>query len=114
MVTIFNNTGDLGRWQHRRPLNSPCPADHLDSTHICLNNLENCQKTSRMDTLEPSVDKRPTGEGRKMGRGGVRYTDWWEGAGPVEGQPARQGRAPKSGFQKWRGQKERVLTASRT
>ena len=23
------------------------------------------------------------------------YTDWWEGAGAVEGQPTRQGRAPK-------------------
>ena len=46
-------------------LGSPRPADHLDSTHICLNNAENCQKTSRMDSPEPSVDKRPTEEGRK-------------------------------------------------
>ena len=37
-----------------------CPADCLDSTHICLNYPENCQKTSRMDSPEPSVDKRPT------------------------------------------------------
>ncbi|VFV19765.1 Hypothetical predicted protein [Lynx pardinus] len=26
---------------------------------------KNCQKTSRTDTLEPSIDKRPTEEGRK-------------------------------------------------
>ena len=48
-------------------LGSPRPADHLDSTHICLNNPENCQKTSRMDSPEPSVDERPTEEGRKWG-----------------------------------------------
>ena len=41
--------------------------DHLDSTHTCLNNPENHQKTSRMDFLEPSVDGRPTEEGRKGG-----------------------------------------------
>ena len=40
-------------------------ADHLDSTHIGLDNPENRQKTSRMESLEPSVDKRPTEEGRK-------------------------------------------------
>ena len=42
-------------------------ADHLDSTHTCLNNPENHQKTSRMDSLEPSIDKRPTEESRKGG-----------------------------------------------
>ena len=47
-------------------LDSPYPADHLDSTHICLKNPENHQKTSRTDSLEPSVDKRPTKEGRKV------------------------------------------------
>ena len=41
-----------------------------------LNNSENCQKTSRMDSLEPSLDKRPTEEGRK-GREAVRAT--WTG-----------------------------------
>ena len=41
------------------------PADHLDSTHICLNNLENRRKTSRMDSLEPRVDKKTMEEGRK-------------------------------------------------
>ena len=54
-----------GWW--RRMLGSPRPADHLDSTHICLNNPENCRKTSRTDSLEPSVDERPTEEGRKGG-----------------------------------------------
>ena len=53
------------RWQRRRMLGSPCPADHLDSTHICLNNPKNCQKTRRTDSLEPSIDKRPMEEGRK-------------------------------------------------
>ena len=48
-------------------LGSPRPADHLDSTHICLNNPENRQKSSRMDSLEPSGDKRPMEEGRKGG-----------------------------------------------
>ena len=58
----------LGRWRRRRMLGSPRPADHLDSTHTCLNNPENCQKTSRMDSPEPSTDERPTGEGRKGGQ----------------------------------------------
>ena len=52
-----------GRWWHRRTLGSPHPADHLDSTHTCLNNPENCQKTSRMDSPEPSIDKKPREEG---------------------------------------------------
>ena len=46
-------------------LGSLRPADHLDSTHICLNNPENHQKTSRMDSPEPSIDKKPMEEGRK-------------------------------------------------
>ena len=41
------------------------PADHLDSTYTCLTNTENHQKTSGMESLEPSADKRPTEEGRK-------------------------------------------------
>ena len=44
-------------------LGSPPPADHLDSTHTCLNNPENHQKTSRTDSLEPSIDERSTEEG---------------------------------------------------
>ena len=95
-------------------LGSPRPADHLDSTHTCLNNPENHQKTSRTDSPEPSIDKRPTEQGRKGGEGGACYTDWQKGAGAVEGQPARQGRAPESGLQKQRGRTECVLRASRT
>ena len=56
------------RWWCRRTLGSPHPADHLDSTHICLNNPENCQTTSGKDSQEPSIDKRPTEEGRKGGK----------------------------------------------
>ena len=48
-------------------LGSPRPADHLDSTHTCLNNPENRQKTSRTDSPEPSIDKRSREEGRKGG-----------------------------------------------
>ena len=43
-------------------LGSPRPSDHLDSTHIGLNNPENLQKTSRMDSPEPSIDETPTEE----------------------------------------------------
>ena len=45
-------------------LGSPRPADHLDSTHTCLNNPENHQKTSRTDSPEPSIDKRPMEEAK--------------------------------------------------
>ena len=48
-------------------LGSLRPADYLDSTHTCLNNPENRQKTSRMDSLEPRVDKKSMEEGRKGG-----------------------------------------------
>ena len=95
--------GDLGRWQHRRMLGSPRPADRLDSTHICLNNPENCQKTSRMDSLEPSLDKRPMEEGRK-GREALHATQTsrrepgqWRDSPPYKAEP------PKSGLQKQRG-----------
>ena len=43
------------------------PADHLDCTYTCLNNLENRQKTSRTESLEPSTDEKPMEEGRKGG-----------------------------------------------
>ena len=56
-----------------RTLGSPRPVDHLDSTHTCINNEENHQKTSRTDSLEPSIDERPTEECRK-GRAVVRAT----------------------------------------
>ena len=66
-------------------------ADHLDSNHICLNNPENLQKTSRTDSLEPSVDERPTEEGRK---GGEAVSTTWTGHRKLGGGraacPARQ------------------------
>ena len=74
-------------------LGSPRPADHLDSTHICLNNPENRQKTSRMDSPEPSVDKRPRDEGRKGGevvrttRTGGREPGQWRGSPPGKAGP---------------------------
>ena len=48
-------------------LGSPHRADHLDYTHIHLNNPENCEKTSRMDSPETSIDKRTMEEGKKGG-----------------------------------------------
>ena len=80
-------------------LGSPRPTDHLDSTHICLNNPENRQKTSRTDSPEPYIDERPTEEAVGTTRTARREPGWWRGS-----QPARQGRAPESGLQKWRGQ----------
>ena len=76
-------------------LGSPRPADHLDSTHTCLNNPENCQKTSRMDSLKASADERPTEEGRKGGEAvrATRTGDWHEGAG-AEGQPTSKAEPP--------------------
>ena len=91
-------------------LGSPCPADHLDSTHIGLNNR---QMTSRMNSPEPSIDKRLTEEGRKGGevvcttRTGIREPGRWRGSLPCKAEP-------ESGLQKQRGQTECVLTASRT
>ena len=91
------------RWLHRRALGSPCPADHLDCTHTCLNNRENLQKPSRTDSLEPSVVKRPMEEGRKGGeavhvtRTGRREPGRWRGSLPSKAEPL------KSGLQKQRG-----------
>ena len=102
----------MGRWWPRRTLGSPCPADQLDSTHSCLNNPENHQKTSRMDSPEPSVDERSTEEGRKGGEA-VRATQTggrelgWRG-----GPPTKQ--SPESGWQKLRDGTECVGTASGT
>ena len=80
-------------------LGSPRPADHLDSTHICLIYPDNHQKTSRMDSLEPSIDERHMEEGRK-GREVVHAT-WTGGREPGRwkgSQPTQQGRAPESGL----------------
>ena len=88
--------GDGGgerRWWRSRTRGSPLPADHLDSTHTCLNNPENHQKTSRMDYPEPSVDKRPTEEGRKGGeavsatRTAGREPGQWRGSPPARQSP---------------------------
>ena len=65
----------------------------LDSTYICLNNPENRWKTSRMDSQEPSIDKRPTEEGRKGGeavrakRTGGREPGRWRGSPPARWNP---------------------------
>ena len=84
---------ERGRWRHRRVLGSPHPADHFDYTHTCLNNPENHQKTSRMESLEPSVDKRPMEEGRKgremvhATRTGRREPGQWRGSPPGKAEP---------------------------
>ena len=68
------------------------PADHLDSTYNCLNNPENHQKTSRMESPQPSADERPTEEGRKGGeavcapRTGGREPGW-KGGPPAKQSP---------------------------
>ena len=67
-------------------------ADHLDSTYTCLNNSENRQKPSRMESPEPSADERPKEEGRKGGEAGCSM-DWQEGA-RREGRPAGQAEPP--------------------
>ena len=67
-------------------------ADHLDSTHTCLNNPENHQKTSRTDSPEPSIDEKPTEEGRKGGEA-VHITQTggrepgWRGSPPARQSP---------------------------
>ena len=93
-------------------LGSPRPADHLDSTYTCLNNPENCQKISRMDSLEPNIDERPTEDGRK-GHEAVHTTR--TAGGSWGGRAAhRPSRVRKSSLQKQRGRTECVPTASRT
>ena len=98
MFISFKGTSRLqrwkreGRWQCRKMLGSPRPADHLDSTYTCLNNPENRQKTSRTDSPKPSVDERPTEEGRKGGEA-VRSTrtgrrePGWKGGLPAKQSP---------------------------
>ena len=91
-----------GRWRSRRMLGSLRPANHLDSTHTCLNNPEHRQKTSRMDSPEPSRDKRSKEEGRK-GRE-VACTTRTAGREPGwRGSPLGKAEPPKSGLQKQRG-----------
>ena len=83
-------------------LGSPRPADHLDSTHTCLNNPENHQKTSRTDSPEPSIDQRPTEEGRKGGevvhvtRTGGREPGRWRGSLPGKAEPLEKAEGPDS------------------
>ena len=85
-------------------LSSLRPTDHLDSTHTCLNNPENRQKTSGMECLEPSADERPTEEGRKGGEA-VRAPRTGGREPGAEGQPAGQAETPslagKSGGARW-------------
>ena len=68
-LSLTQDINLMGRWWCRRTLGSTHPVDHLDSTHTWLNNPENRQKTSRMESPEPSVDERSTEEGRKGGEG---------------------------------------------
>ena len=81
-------------------LGSPYPADNLDSTHICLNNPEIHQKTSRTDSPEPSVDKRPTEEGRKVGEAvhaswtGGREPGLWRGSPLGKAEPLARVEGP--------------------
>ena len=74
-------------------LGSLCPDDHLDSTHICIIYPENCQKTSRMDSPEPSIDERSMEESRKGGGvmratpTGGREPGQWRGSLPGKAEP---------------------------
>ena len=85
-------------------LGSPRPSDHLDSTHTCLSNPENHQKTSRTDSPEPRIDTRLTEDGRKgkevvhATQTGGRELGWWRGS-----PPPSKAEPLKSGLQKWRG-----------
>ena len=99
-----------GRWWRKRTLGSPRPADHLDSTYTCLNNPENCQKTSRTDSLEQT-----RGPLKRAGRAERQCALHGLAEGRRGGGAARRpSRDPKSGLQKWRGWMECVLTASGT
>ena len=97
-------------------LGSPRPADHLDSTHTCLNNPENHQKTSRTESPEPSADERPTEEGRKGGEAcalhGLAGGPGGREPGWRGGPPAKE--SPESGLQKRRGWTECLPKASGT
>ena len=72
---------------------------------MCLNNTENLQKTSRMDSPEPSIDERPTEKGRKGGEVLCATRTGGREQGQLRGShPTQQCRASESGLQKWRGQ----------
>ena len=81
------------------------PADHLDSTYICLTNPENRQKTGRTESPEPNADERPMEEVRK----GSEVVRTPRTGGREQGRRGSlPSRAPESGLQKPRGQKECV------
>ena len=88
------------------------PADHLHSTYTCLNNPENRQRISRMESPEPSTDERPMEEGRKGGEAVRAPQTGGREPGQRGGSPAKQ--SPESGWRKQRGRKDCVPTASGT
>ncbi|XP_053074783.1 solute carrier family 41 member 3 isoform X4 [Acinonyx jubatus] len=62
---MWSTPGVLPLWMKQywpNPCSTFCTSD---STYTCLNNPENRQRISRMESLEPSTDERPTEEGRK-------------------------------------------------
>ena len=69
---------------------SPHPADRLDSTYICLIYPNNHQKTSRTDSPEPSVDEKPTEEGREGGEAMRATRTGGREPGRRGGPPAKQ------------------------
>ena len=93
-------------------LGSPHPDDHLDSTHTCLTNPENHQKTSRTESPEPSTDERPTEEGRKGGEAVHTPRTGGREPGRRGGPPAKQ--SPRIWLAKVEGPDKCVPTASRT
>ena len=88
------------------------PADHFDSTYTCLNNPENCQKTSTTESPEPSTDERPTEKGRKGGEAVHAARTSGREPGQRGGPPAKQ--SPGVWLAKAEGRMECVRTASGT
>ena len=84
----------------------------MDSTHTCLNNPENHQRTGRTDSSEPSIDKRSMKEGRKGGE--AVHATQTGGREPGQRGTCRPSRVPESGLQKQKGRTECGQTASRT
>ena len=101
-VSCRNRDWKMAR--RRRTLGSRRPADRLDSTHICLNNPENRRKTSRTVSLEPSIDKRPTEEGRNSGEAGLVTLTGGKEPGQWRGSLPSKTECLKSDLQKQRGQ----------
>ena len=56
----------------------------------CLNNPENRQRISRMESPEPSTDERPTEEGRKGGEAVRTAQTGGREPGRRDGPPAKQ------------------------